>query len=68
MDEKLKKMLENVNPNMDGPSSGPVHFHEEKWWFWDEVWVDRIGPFDTETEARTVLKRYCEEELGHGQT
>ncbi len=42
----------------------PVHEHEGKWWFWDEVWADRVGPYDTETEAREAIVRYVREELG----
>lgn len=64
-DEKLEKMLKNANPETDVPSSDPVHFHEGKWWFWDEVWVDRMGPFETKEEARAEILRYCKEVLGH---
>ena len=40
-------------------SSDPIiHEHERKWWFWDEVWGDRMGPYDTEEEARKKLKEY----------
>lgn len=42
----------------------PIHFYKGQWWFWDEVWVDRLGPYDTETEARIELTRYCKEVLG----
>ena len=34
------------------------------WWFWDEVWAYRDGPFQTEEAARERLKEYCERELG----
>jgi hypothetical protein len=30
-----------------------------KWYFWDETWVDAIGPYDSEEQARTALKEYC---------
>jgi hypothetical protein len=63
MDEKLKKMLENANPEMDVPSD-PVHFDNGKWWFWDETWANKMGPFDTETEAREAIQQYCKEVLG----
>ena len=33
----------------------PVH---QAWYFWDETWADRYGPFDTEEEARTQLDAY----------
>jgi hypothetical protein len=38
----------------------PVHQHDSKWWFYDEVWADRIGPYDTEEIAREQVKYYAE--------
>ena len=37
----------------------PVHEDSEGWWFWDETWADRLGPFDTEEEARVALDKYA---------
>lgn len=34
------------------------------WYFWNEIWVDNYGPFNTEEEAREALNKYCVEELG----
>jgi hypothetical protein len=34
------------------------------WYFWNEVWVDCYGPYDTEEEAKEELRKYCVEELG----
>jgi len=42
----------------------PVHQDNNKWYFWDETWGNRYGPYDTETEARKLLAKYCKEELG----
>jgi len=42
----------------------PVCQFEGKWYFYDETWSDRSGPFDTEQEAREELDRYCKECLG----
>ena len=42
----------------------PVHEHDCKWWFWDEIWTDRIGPYDTKEEAIAACKRYAKEVLG----
>ena len=37
----------------------PVYVDDSlDWWFWDETWVDSIGPFATEEEARRHLGRY----------
>ena len=37
---------------------------ESGWYFWNEVWADSYGPYNTEEEARENLNRYCAEELG----
>jgi len=33
---------------------------EEGWYFWNEIWVDSYGPYNTEEEAREALNRYRE--------
>lgn len=38
----------------------PVHEDDEGWWFYDETWADRIGPFSTEGEARCHLGKYAD--------
>lgn len=30
-----------------------------QWYFWDEIWVDRIGPYRTEGEARRQCASYA---------
>lgn len=42
----------------------PVFEENGEWWFWDEIWVDRLGPYPTEEKANKELKRYCEDVLG----
>ena len=42
----------------------PVHRDAGEWWFWEETWADRSGPFDTEEEAREACNRYAKEVLG----
>lgn len=38
----------------------PVHQDDDGlWYFWDEIWCDRIGPYDCEYDARVALKSYC---------
>lgn len=44
-----------------GDPMDPVHAHEGSWWFWDEIWVDRHGPYATEAEARAALRAYAEQ-------
>jgi hypothetical protein len=41
-------------------SIDPVHEEVGKWWFWDETWADRLGPFDTELQARERLEEYID--------
>ena len=50
----------------------PVHYHESGalpnhehhqwertgWYFWDETWADRIGPYYTEEACRLALAGY----------
>lgn len=44
--------------------SNPVRFEDGMWWFWDEVWAYRYGPFETEKEATDACIEYCKRELG----
>ena len=41
-----------------------VHEHDGKWWFWDESWVHRMGPYNTQDEVVKALKDYCINQLG----
>jgi hypothetical protein len=36
----------------------PVHEAGGRWWFWDETWGTRHGPYPTETAARSELRSY----------
>lgn len=38
----------------------PVHEHEGKWWFYEETWADRQGPWNTKAEANAALVRYMD--------
>ena len=33
---------------------------DNKWYFWDEVWADTYGPYNTEKEARSDLDWYVD--------
>lgn len=37
----------------------PLHQEDGKWYFWDETWSDRYGPFDTEEKAKEELAKYA---------
>lgn len=43
----------------------PIHEHNGQWYFWDETWVDRYGPYSTEKEARKMFQAYCENCLNY---
>lgn len=43
-----------------GFGKDPVHNESGLWYFWDETWVDRQGPFIDESTARRELKTYAE--------
>lgn len=42
----------------------PVHEHAGAWWFYDETWSDRVGPYISAQAARIALDSYCRTELG----
>lgn len=41
----------------------PVFAEHGKWFFWDETWADRVGPFATEREARCTMLAYVAQHL-----
>ena len=45
-------------------SHSAVHEENGKWYFWDETWADRYGPYDSEEEAKEKFDTYVLEFLG----
>ena len=45
--------------------------HQDKednlWYFWDESWAYRYGPYDSEKEAYERLRKYCNEVLNKNE-
>jgi hypothetical protein len=41
----------------DRPDNDPVHC---SWYFWNELWTYRHGPYESEAEARAALARFVE--------
>jgi hypothetical protein len=41
-------------------STDPVHFENGSWYFYEETWAHRQGPFTTEAEAREACVRYAQ--------
>lgn len=58
-----------VNPKKPQPSMVELngcldaievtHQHEGKWWFWNETWSDRYGPYESKEEASKALFEYA---------
>lgn len=56
----------------------PIHYHEYKcgpnrdeqdydetgWYFWDETWANRYGPYLSREQCAKNLNQYCKEALG----
>lgn len=43
----------------------PVHQHEDgTWWFYNEIWADECGPFETKALSEAACVKYAEMELG----
>lgn len=40
------------------PRNDPVHEFKGMWYFWNETWDHREGPFVTEQQARDACDRY----------
>ena len=59
--EAVKAIVEALGHTMP---NDPLHRHEEKWWFWDETWANRHGPYLTRTGAKAEFEKYCREVLG----
>jgi hypothetical protein len=48
-------------PPLQGFATNPVHRDAEHggWYFYDETWAYRHGPYQTQAGAAAALKRYC---------
>jgi hypothetical protein len=42
----------------------PIHQWEGRWYFWDNKWSERRGPFRSSEEAAEACVEYCRKELG----
>lgn len=52
--EQVWKMISKVT------NDNPVFAKDGKWFFWDELWANESGPYDTEEEANQALEQYAE--------
>lgn len=44
-------------------STDPIFAEDGSWFYWDETWTNKFGPFRSESLARASLKLYVEFEL-----
>lgn len=44
----------------DESAADPVHQDESGFWFWDETWTVRYGPWATEAECRQQMDAYID--------
>jgi hypothetical protein len=44
---------------IDAWAPDPVHCDAEGWWFWDETWANRFGPYETESIAEERCYEYA---------
>lgn len=60
-----QNLLNKLRP--EEKENDPVHFvtEDDGWYFWDETWSDRFGPFHTELECRLAFAKYCIDFLGN---
>lgn len=42
-------------------NSDPIHKYHGNWWFWNETWADRYGPYPNERTARERLNDYIKQ-------
>jgi len=46
-------------------SANPVFQDDDgKWWFWNETWSDKYGPYESKERVAKALYTYCIYELG----
>lgn len=43
--------------------TSPIHEDDGKWYFWDETWSDRLGPYNTKEIAEKAMQQYVQEYL-----
>ena len=59
-EQQLSDITVSTNPPI-------VHQHNDQWYFWEETYSQRIGPYSTEIAANKALDHYCDVVLGQGK-
>lgn len=63
--EEDMKPIDRPVPPIPSPEDKTIHYHNKKWWFWDETGQHRHGPYETHAECVKDLNHYCHVYLGH---
>ena len=63
--EEDMKPIDRPVPPIPSPEDKTVHYHNKRWWFWDETGMHRHGPYETHAECMKDLNHYCNVYLGH---
>lgn len=68
MDSETVRAIKRVNAQLSVDAEmersepplpkSPIHQSVGKWWFYDETWCCKEGPFKTEEDARKALSVY----------
>jgi hypothetical protein len=48
---------------MNGNAPNPIRQYKDGWYFWDEAWCDKYGPYKTKIEAQLALNKYIKDYL-----
>ena len=60
--QNIAQVVQAAGPLGGGipPDSDPVCYEDDGWYFYDEVHIERYGPFETEQICREKLNEYCD--------
>lgn len=57
--EERKRFEDNYDDIFKKQNSSDPRLEEDgKFWFWNEVWADKVGPYDTAAQRDKALEDY----------
>lgn len=54
----LNKGYDEYSPGSWCHRADPVHTDGLNWWFYDELWINKLGPYTSRKEAADALSKY----------